>query len=427
MGVTAVRAVLILAFSFLPVAGVAAQPYPGDYFIGDSFCNPHSMCFGHFFRMTQQGQFVRSLAFTNVGIVGSSTMDGSNRQVVFFFSDTSGSYVRVHDATNDALVLTSRLPPYWSYAGLHVSHTGELVTVGHSPGVGHFLMVLSADYRRWTTLTRVSGYWPVPGDSYRAETQDLTSGDYLVTHSSTNPSYPFRINGVSPDGQSISAVTTLSNAGGTIVQSHLNGALITVGGSGIFSYVRGIGWTTLSTAGHRAAAALDRSPGRGMLTAFQSATLQRIDLTGRIVSFVQTQSLTPVGICHARGRNLASARRGAPNDWDLHLSFPGEGGRGYVLGLSVTGFSPGISIGGRQIALRPDPVLMMSASGRLAPFLTRNIGGLSPRGEALARLDLRSFGSSLSGTLVWAAAITLDPQAPAGIATISKPIVIVLD
>jgi len=426
-----VRVTLTLAFASLLAAGSAAQPYPGDYFVGARFCTPHKDCNGQFIRVTPQGQIVRFLASTNSGMVGSSATDATNRQVAFFYSDTSGSFVRVHDATSDALVLTSRLPAYWSYAGLHSSHTGELVTVGDSPGVGPCLMVLSADYRRWTTLTRLPGSWSLPG-SHIAQTQDLISGDYLVTHGSLNPPYRFQIDAISPDGRRSSTVTTLAvsgtNTGAAIVQSHRNGALIAVGGPGIFSYDRRIGWTTLSTVGRQSAVALDRSPGSGMLTAFQGATLQRIDLTGRVLSSAQTQIGIPVvGICHARGRNLASARRGSPNDWDLHLSFPGEGGRNYVLGLSVTGFTPGISIGGRQIALRPDPVLAMSVSGRLAPYLTNNLGALSPQGEAVARLDLRPFGSALSGTLVWAAAITLDPQAPSGIATISKPIVIVLD
>jgi len=199
-------------------------------------------------------------------------------------------------------------------------------------------------------------------------------------------------------------------------------------GSGVLKYNRPAGWTTLALGGLNNAATMDRSPGNGMLTVFPYGALQRMDLTGRIIS---TRPLLLqyilMGACHQQERNLATARQGRPNDWLFHLSFPGEGGRSFILGLSLGGFTPGIALGVRQIGVVPDPLLTLSVNGRLASVFTHNVGALSPRGESVARLNLKAFGKTLSGTRIWAAAITLDPQAPFGIATISKPVVLVLD
>jgi hypothetical protein len=56
--------------------------------------------------------------------------------------------------------------------------------------------------------------------------------------------------------------------------------------------------------------------------------------------------------------------------------------------------------------------------------LTGNHGYLSPAGEGVARLNLNPLGRAIRGIRLWAVAVVIDPGAPFGIATISKPVLV---
>ena len=79
-----------------------------------------------------------------------------------------------------------------------------------------------------------------------------------------------------------------------------------------------------------------------------------------------------------------------------------------------------------MIPLAPDPLFFLTATGGF-PFLTGGSGLLDTQGEAQASLDLRPFGQHLRGLVLWAAALTLDRDAPGGVVTISRPVVLVLE
>lgn len=118
--------------------------------------------------------------------------------------------------------------------------------------------------------------------------------------------------------------------------------------------------------------------------------------------------------------------RSRPFDYVLHVSFPSEYMRRYVVAVGLSGSRPGIRLNdGRLLGLNPDAATMLGLAGRLAPILTGESGTLSLRGRAQARLDLTSFGQVLSGVRLWAVAVTFEPNTPR-IAAISHPVVIVL-
>jgi len=159
-----------------------------------------------------------------------------------------------------------------------------------------------------------------------------------------------------------------------------------------------------------------------------TTSLYRLQRGGKTVT---TLPLAPgwltTSMCFEHGRNLVTERAASPNLWRFHLHFPGEGGRPYTLGLSLTGFTPGITVGHRMIPLIPDDLLALTLSGSLSALLQGNVGFLDTSARATATLDLRTFPVKLAGQLVWAAAVTIDAAAPCGLATISKPQIIVLE
>ena len=121
--------------------------------------------------------------------------------------------------------------------------------------------------------------------------------------------------------------------------------------------------------------------------------------------------------------NLTS-RLTAPDRWEILLSFPGFGGKGYVLALGLSGTHPGISVGGRRINLLPDGLTQASLLGYLAPYFSGNLGLLDPSGRGRAVLDLGPFKGSLHGRPFHFVALVLDPAAPGGVAVISDPYLI---
>ena len=130
------------------------------------------------------------------------------------------------------------------------------------------------------------------------------------------------------------------------------------------------------------------------------------------------------GMCFDQGRNVVPVKVGSPNHYRIDLSFPGFAGKSYILAMSLTGFAPGIPIGGRVVQLVPDDLFVLSVKGLLAPFLVKNVGVLDPFARASATLDLRPFGKLLSGLRVWTAAVVVEPMAPGSLGAISKPYVI---
>ena len=129
-----------------------------------------------------------------------------------------------------------------------------------------------------------------------------------------------------------------------------------------------------------------------------------------------------------KSRNLGPELVQAPNHRRIQISFPGDGGKSYVLALSLTGCKPGIPLpDGRVIPLVPDKLTEATVRYVLPPLLTGNIGVLNTYDRALVTMNLNSLGSAVKGLRVWAAAITLDPAAPSGISQVSAPLLFVLD
>lgn len=152
--------------------------------------------------------------------------------------------------------------------------------------------------------------------------------------------------------------------------------------------------------------------------------LFRIDSTGQGQG-MSTLSFTPNNVCptvRIGSRHLSWSMNAAPNDRSLDLSFPGEGGYGYAVGFTLAGVRPGPLLSdGREIPLVADPLTVISLTGGVPGVLQNTVGVLSAQGRARVRMNLNPFGSALKGLNIWAAALVLDPRAPAAVAYIAGP------
>jgi len=143
---------------------------------------------------------------------------------------------------------------------------------------------------------------------------------------------------------------------------------------------------------------LDASPIRGF-TPYQDSTLLRVG-----------------------SRHLTWFMDTPPNGRRLELSFPGQGGRAYMIGLSWTGVRPGIGLpDGRVIPLIPDYLTMLCLYGGIKGMLENTFGSLDAAGNARVILDTNHLGRILSGVKMWAVALVLDAGAASGVACIAGP------
>lgn len=152
-------------------------------------------------------------------------------------------------------------------------------------------------------------------------------------------------------------------------------------------------------------------------------------ITGVISTVVTGQSdFYDVELLYRRNVHSNQTARGR---WDIGLKIPEDANKPYVLAVSATG------VRGRGVAMFPqsartawlvgDAVTFLGLRSGLAPFLVNDKGVLDGNGEAIAKLDMSLFGPSANGIKLWFLAVTLDPSAPDGIATITDPHVINLE
>jgi len=195
-------------------------------------------------------------------------------------------------------------------------------------------------------------------------------------------------------------------------------------GLSTFRYYPGIVPTSLEPAGGRSVARPFRALLATALTGSPSFSLYDMDRTGAVTT---VGTLPGTGTLWARSdltrrdsRHLTWVMNRAPHDRSLRLSFPGEAGRPYVVGLTLSGAHPGIPLpDGRTIPLNFDGLTAVSVTGSLPSILTGTVGVLDATGTATARIDVASVAAVLKGLRVVAAVIVTDPSAPSGLAHVT--------
>lgn len=411
---TGLLAGIVGAITFLcsPLVG---QPYGGDMLALESVS-------GNLARLKRNGSptVIGSYGPTAHGLA----MDLGNRHVVAAFDNaTTGGHVLQIDLTNgSAMTVASGLGKVW---GVKLDANGDyLVSTYTRPSK---LLRVKRDGSSVTTVLTVT-YAPI-------FEQDITTGDYLLTHASS------QVLRYSPDFQTIR--NTFASVGYSYeMASDPHQPMIYVASSRLYAIDTNTELlTTLNSTGvgpglTGRALQTDRAPdsGGGVVYAGThvisntSSAMLRTDRTGTVLgtAFLSTGG-TFVGATFDGSMNLGGQLINAPNDRHLIASFPTEAGRPYVVAMSVAGCFPGFPLpDGRRVPINPDSVTAVTTTQMLPPFITGNIGVLGPRGNAAVQLNLNTLGNAISGVRLWAVAVTLDPNAPLGISTISKPYLVVL-
>ena len=408
--------VIALAASLASGSSAAGQPYGGDYFFSNYGYDwtVHPMVGAGLYRLTPAGRLTTLASYAGKALWLNFThqMDAANRHLI----GAGWQMVYEWDAMTNAQLRTMYTTGW--ITGLSAHHANGFVLA-----ISGELKHISPDLQTWTTISTLkSPYFSIHG-------QDLWSGDYIIVDDTT-----CAVSLVSTDGKQTRPVGTYFGGftSTAIVQSHLDGDFRVFTGSGLLRVdPRTMVHSTLVSGSFiPSAATFDRALGKGAISLFTSShTLQRMDPSGRVVSTsprIQVPTW-PFMIRHALERDLAAIRKASPNLWWLQLNCPTGAGRPYTIAISMTGFTPGIHVGGRTIPLVPDALFTLSVQGWLFPLLTGNIGTLSANGSGIAILDLRRFGGALTGLKLWAAAAVSNHSAPSGLSLITKPIVLVLD
>jgi hypothetical protein len=154
----------------------------------------------------------------------------------------------------------------------------------------------------------------------------------------------------------------------------------------------------------------------------------RVQKSGAIVGTTFLQSVnvwgggSGSGVVRVGSRHLTWYMDNPPNGRSLHISFPGEAGRRYAVGFSLTGIRPGIALpDSRVIPLQFDGLTALSLTSGIPGMLENSTGALDLYGRAKVKVDTNSAGPLFKGCKIWAAAVVLDPTAPLGIAHIAGP------
>lgn len=255
---------------------------------------------------------------------------------------------------------------------------------------------------------------------------DIDSGDYVVQDREWSAGAPLlRIN----DTGSIATLASGLDPRYTITQDLRTGDWYSPAGSQIwvvkpnsskptslFTPGGGGGWHS-AIAFDRASAAAPRIVSR------DGRALYFIDpATGLVTTTaLSSSSGTPWAITFYRGRNLCSVQT-APGQYTLRLSFPDEGGKGYLMAMSLTGVRPGIALpDGRTIPLAADAFTTLSLLGLMGSAWSRGPLVLDGSGEAAGALDVT--GLPVSGVRCWIAALVVEKGI---VGTVADPIVIKL-
>jgi len=261
-------------------------------------------------------------------------------------------------------------------------------------------------------------------------TWDVETGDYLVHDAGiflqNLPQHIYRISHDGSRAATISSMKIVMPTSVPITRDPATGDLYFATTTGLFTLPQGGNVTTLRTGAFTQTLSLvvDRTsdPNPRLVGGVGGATpfLFSMDLATRAVTTITSTLPFVWEVFPDRSRNVATIKQG-PGIWDVRFDFPQDAGNAYAAALSLSGTRPGFRLGNRRVGINQDLITAASLQGLLAPHYTGYTGILSPFGTARGRIDVSSLLPGISGLRIWIQAVTINPKAPLGVATIADP------
>ena len=411
------NSVLIVCVFFSCFAAAAdAQPHGTDVFAANIRSGGGGLI-GDILQVQPNGTFTTPIASTNFGTFFPNMvmMDNDNQQlVVLEVNFAATDRLAVWDVPNAKQVSTLEGPTGGSMNWFDTSGDGNFYAVGSNA-----VYKIDRQGTGFTTLATISG---TPASNFHSASYDLATGGIAVGDLGGS-----RVHLIAPDGTLVTT-WTLPAAPFSMAQDHRDGQfVIGTGGSGRvyrIDPVSGLNTVTASAGTNANAITFDRWSGNGEIVVGSNPILRMT--TGGVVVTTHTgiPAIANAGMCFNEGRNLTCVQTGPGNVYQYNVHIPSQASKQFAIGLSVTGFTPGIPVDSRVVQLTPDTFTFLSVGGSL-PFFTGNTGALDAFGRATATLNLGFL--SIPGLKIWAVAGTVDGSAPSKIGVITKPILTLLD
>lgn len=365
-----------------------------------------------------------STIFDNYGTAYGITMDTDNKSLWFGQSSASGGIYKWDVGTMAVTTILADTINFNTPYDMIVNQDGDLVLTSRtSNSVYGLFKVSGGNVTTIATAPSAATTW------YGGLEIDIDTGKYVLQAKNS----PYALIAIDDAG----VITTLGTGGNprySITQDYTTGTWYQGSFSSLFKLTTGSSTfvqVTLTgpTIGYFYAIACDRAsaanPRMVGLHNNGAATsiLNFIDLTtGAVTAKTVNQYIYNYEIEFCRGRNLCTVKTGT-GKWDINLSFPGEAGKGYAVGMSLSGVRPGIILmDGRKINLAIDVLTALTVNNLIPSIFNPGTLTLDANGEAKAGLDVSSLGT-LGGLRIWIEALLIDKGR---IGTIADPVGITL-
>ena len=396
--------------------GLTAQPLGADIFTGHAT--------GQIVRSTPNGP-VTLLPGSFGFFINGLTMDTDNRTLVALDSlQVPTAVVRIDPVAAAILGTVHAGAPFTrEQSYIDIDDDGDYLVADGSSSIGnHLFKVNRVTGAVSTVLTDPLGY-------FWAFCEDKSTGNYLIGDVGSRMAIlTFDRNTLVVT--SITAVTVSITA---MMRDPHRLTVYCAGARFLTFNPRTFATSTFGPSLGRTAAnagGIDRAPaanGGLIYGGLTNGDLIQLDRQGNVLGTVASAGRSCLSFIFDKSRNLGPELINAPNDRNIRVSFPGDANKPYTLALGLSGYQPGVNFpGGRVVPLNTDSLTALTLNGLIPQLLSNNIGVLDGNGEAVVRFNLNALGGQVKNVRVWAAAVTLDPQAPSGISQISAPLLIVL-
>jgi hypothetical protein len=421
----------VTIFSLMLVLGLAAvtsaQPYQGPIAVGGTSIQT----------LTLTG--TQKYVYNNPGYAHGVTMDLANQQVLYS-ADSSYEVFSVDPTTGAVTTIKTGFTGLAAATECLIDQNGDHVVVGSSTGYPAYSNMGLFRISGSTLSTVITTLQMGIAATFTGGLEiDIDTGNYIAQMYGGS-SGPHPLVSISPNGGVFTTViANFSSLGGPrfqFAQDIRTGKLYVGGNNSSLGFLvevdkkTGISKVVATNGNDRYAwNVIHADRGSSSLPQLISSYTRHLyftDLKGFSVTSVATSSsaVSPRSMEIIGSRNLQTVATGS-KQWNIQVSCPNHPSKAYVLGMSLSGIRPGVTLkDGRSILLNPDWLTILTVTNKIPGIFGQGAGLLDTNGTAVGKLNLS--GLPKLNVVGHIAVIVLDAKAPLGIALIPDPVVMQL-